>query len=121
MPLRRPKVKIVFFAFKGDHLCFIHVMLNALDLKAGGHTAGIVFEGEATKLIPELARDNHPLAGFYRKIKDNNLIEGACRACSAKMGVLDAVEKEAIPLLDDMAGHPGMARFVSQGYQIVTL
>jgi hypothetical protein len=114
-------MKIVFFAFKGDPLCFIHVMLNALDLKAGGHTVGIVFEGEATKLIPELSRDDHPLVGFYRKIKENHLIEGACRACSAKMGVLPAVDKEGIPLLDDMSGHPGMARFVSQGYQIVTL
>jgi hypothetical protein len=37
------------------------------------------------------------------------------------MGVLPAVEKEGVPLLDDMAGHPGMARFLSQGYQIVTL
>jgi hypothetical protein len=114
-------VKSVFFAFKGDPLCFVHVMLNALDLKAKGQEVRIIFEGEATKLIPELSRDDHPLNGLYRKIKENQLIEGACRACSTKMGVSPAVEKEEIPLLDDMAGHPGMARYVSQGYQIVTL
>jgi hypothetical protein len=115
------KVKIMFFAFKGNPLCFVHVMLNALDLKAKGHEGRIIFEGEATKLIPELSRDDHPLNSLYCKIKENHLIEGACRACSTKMGVLPAVEKEEIPLLDDMAGHPGMAHYVSQGYQIVTL
>jgi hypothetical protein len=36
------------------------------------------------------------------------------------MGTLDAVTEEGIALLDDMNGHPGMAHYVEQGFEIVT-
>ena len=34
--------------------------------------------------------------------------------------VLDAVAENALPLMDDMNGHPGMARFQADGYEIIT-
>jgi len=39
--------KTVLFVFNGDPMCFIHVLLNALDMKEKGHEAGIVVEGAA--------------------------------------------------------------------------
>jgi hypothetical protein len=47
-------------------------------------------------------------------------VDGACKACSQKLGVLDAVAENALPLMDDMNGHPGMARFQADGYEIIT-
>ncbi|HDM75689.1 MAG TPA: cytoplasmic protein, partial [Deltaproteobacteria bacterium] len=47
-------------------------------------------------------------------------IDGACKACSNKMGVLEAVKEEGIPLIDEMSGHPSMARYMTEGYQIIT-
>jgi hypothetical protein len=34
--------KIVLFAFRGDPLCFIHVLLNSLDLHERGREGSIV-------------------------------------------------------------------------------
>ena len=37
--------------------------------------------------------------------------EECARASSNKMDTLDAAKKEGLELLDDMNGHPGMARY----------
>ncbi len=110
--------KFVIFAFRGDPMCFIHVLLNALDLSQKGHEARIVMEGEAVKLIRELEESANPL---YGKVKEAGLFASVCRACSAKMGVLDYNETCGIPLGDDMNGHPSMALYLEQGYQVITL
>lgn len=111
--------KVVFFVFRDEELCFIHVLLYALDYAASGKVFRIVFEGRATRLVPLLAAEDHPLHGLYAKVKAQGSIAGACRACSAKMGVLQDVEKEGIPLLDDMNGHPGVRRFFEEGYTVL--
>ena len=103
--------KVVLFAFNGELMCFVHVLLNGLDMKEKGYDAKIVIEGAATKLIPEISTEGAALNELYRKARTADIIAGACKACSAKMGVLDAVQAEGIPLLDDMSGHPSMARY----------
>ena len=112
--------KIALFAFNGDFMCFIHVLLNALDMKEKGYNVKIVIEGSATKLIPELAKDSNPMYRLYRKAKESDLIEGACKACSNKMGTLEAAESEGLTLLDDMAGHPSMSRYMDEGYNVIS-
>jgi hypothetical protein len=37
-----------------------------------------------------------------------------------KMGVAEAVEKEGLPLVGDMSGHPSMGEFMDKGYRIVS-
>lgn len=112
--------KVVLFAFNGEFMCFIHVLLNALDMHGKGYDVRIVIEGAATKLIPELAAEGSPLHALYRSAKEKNLIDGVCRACSNKMGTLKDAEAEGLRLLDDMSGHPGMARYREQGFEIIT-
>lgn len=101
-------------------MCFIHVLLNALDMKEKGNDVRIVFEGAATKLIPELTKKDHPLHSLYRKAKTKNLIDGAWRACSKKMGTVEAVKAEELKLLDEMTGHPSIARYSQANFEIVT-
>jgi hypothetical protein len=112
--------KVALFAFQGELMCFIHVLLNALDLKTKGHEAVVVIEGAACKLVPELAREDNPLHALYAKAKAQGLIAGVCRACSAKMKVTEAVESEGLTFLDDMSGHPGMSGFLAKGYDIIS-
>jgi hypothetical protein len=112
--------KVCLFAFNGDPTCFVHVLLNALDMKAKGHETLIVIEGAAVKLVPELAQPGAPLHGLYVKVKDAGLIGCVCRACSLKMGVLAEVEAQGLPLGDDMSGHPSMADFTAKGFTIIT-
>ena len=112
--------KVALFAFNGDSMCFIHVLLNALDLKAKGDDVRIVLEGSATKLVPEMAREQSPLFRLFRQAKEQGLFEGACKACSTKMNVVGAVQQEALPLLDDMSGHPSMRQYLEKGYEVIT-
>jgi hypothetical protein len=112
--------KAALFVFNGDPMCFIHVLLNALDLKQKGWEAGIVIEGAATRLIPELAKEDHPLQGLWLKARAAGLVDGACRACSQKMGTAEAARAQGLALLDDMNGHPGMAGYRDRGYEVIT-
>jgi hypothetical protein len=52
----------MLFVFNGDFMCFIHVMLNALDMKDRGNETGIVIEGSAVRLLPDLAQVQNPCA-----------------------------------------------------------
>ena len=112
--------KYALFVFNGDPMCFIHVLLNALDMKNKGHDAKIIIEGAAVKLIPELVKPENPLNGLWEKNLEADLVEGVCKACSNKLGTLDAAKEQKLNLLDDMSGHPSMASYRGKGYEIIT-
>lgn len=113
--------KTAIFAFKGNPICFVHVLLNAIDLHDRGRVVKIILEGEATKLIIDLRKPEHPLHALYEKVKKLELIDAVCRACAIKMGALEAAEAEGLKIADEMAGHVGMAPYIEKGYTIVTL
>ncbi len=110
--------KIAFFAFKGNPICFVHVLLNAIDLVEKGHQATIIMEGEAVTIIKELEESQNPL---YLKSKKMGLFSCICRACSAKLGVLEFNETVGIPVTGDLAAHPSMLQYLAEGYQIITM
>jgi hypothetical protein len=112
--------KLALFVFNGDPMCFIHVLLNALDMKEKGIDSKIVIEGSATNLLPELAKPDNPLHRLWEKVKQAGLVEGVCNACSNKMGTLEAAKEQGLMLLDEMSGHPSMARYRDNGFEIVS-
>jgi len=112
--------KKALFAFNGELMCFVHVLLNALDMDAKGENVKIVFEGASTALIPQLAQKQNPFHQLYAESREKGLVAGACKACSAKMQVLDDVIAQDISLLDNMNGHPSISEFQDKGYMILT-
>jgi len=112
--------KVALFAFNGDPLCFVHVLLNALDMNTRGMTVGIVLEGTSVKLVPELVRPDHPLHPLWTRVCEANLVAGVCRACAVKLGAFDDVVAQDLPLLADMSGHAGVASFLNDGFEIIT-
>lgn len=112
--------KMLLCAFQGEVMCFVHVLLNALDFAERGYETAVVVEGAAVQVIPQVAAPDHAMHGLYMQVKDAGLIHGVCRACSVKFGVLDAVEKEGLKVLADMKGHASLARYVDQGFQVIT-
>lgn len=111
--------KVVFFAFQGEKMCFTHLLLNAIDMHEKGMDARIVIEGKATKLIPVMIEEENPL---FQKVRELDLIDSVCRACSMQMGVLEFVETETdLPLNGELKGHPPMAPYFSNGYEMVIL
>jgi len=113
--------KFALFAFNGDPMCFVHVLLNGIDLKEKGHQVRIVMEGSATKLIKTLAEEGStPSHKLYKTAKEMGIIESACRACSYKMGVQNDVEAQGIPFRDEMSGHPSVSRYLEEGFEVIT-
>ncbi|MDD3619647.1 MAG: cytoplasmic protein [Desulfobulbaceae bacterium] len=112
--------KFALFVFNGEPMCFIHVLLNALDMKARGEEAKIIIEGASTGLIPELVRPGNPLNGLWKKNLEAGLVAGVCKACSSKQGTLEAAKEQGLTLLDEMSGHPAMAAYRAAGYEIIT-
>lgn len=108
------------FVFNPDPMCFIHVLLNALDMEARGDQARIVMEGGATALVAELEAQDHQLNALWQKARQKNLVEGVCRACAGKTKSLEAARRQGLKLLDEMNGHPSMASYRSKGFEIVT-
>lgn len=111
--------KVALFVFRDDSMCFIHVLLNALDMDERGYDISVIMEGEATKLLPGLENEGTPFSRMWGQVKSRNLVAGVCRACSTQMGTSGSAEKQGLTLLDDMSGHPSFAGFRDQGFEIV--
>jgi len=112
--------KIVLFVFNGDPMCFIHVLLNALDMQEKKYVVSVILEGASVKLIPELAKPENPQNKLWEKVKSANLIAGVCKACSYKLGTMKDAEAQSLKLLDDMSGHPSISNYLMDGYDVLT-
>ena len=109
--------EVLLYALQGEKMCFIHVLLNALDLSAAGHGVKIIFEGMSVKLVSVLEEEKNPL---YLKAKEKGLIAGVCLACSKSLGVYEKNLESGLPMLDDMQGHAGIKKYVEEGYMVVS-
>lgn len=98
-------------------MCFVHVLLNALDLHQAGHEVKIIFEGESVTLPQVLEQEQNPL---YLEAKRLGLIAGVCLACSRQLNVYEFNKELSYPLLSDMKGHAGVLPYVSQDYEVFT-
>lgn len=112
--------KCALFVFNGDPMCFIHVLLNAMDMKNRSYDAKIIMEGASVKLLPELVKPANPLNQLWTKVVDQKLVQGVCKACATKLGTLEEAEKQGLTLLDDMSGHPSIAAYQAEGYEVIT-
>lgn len=113
--------KVVFFAFSSEPICFMHAILNALDLEEKGMWGEIVFEGKSTDLIPLISNPDHFMYPLYEQAKSRGIFYGACQSCASKMNVTEIFADENIPLIGDMSGHPPMSDFIKQGYTIIAI
>jgi hypothetical protein len=113
--------KVAVFAFSGDPAAFAHAMLTAMDMKDRGYDVKVVIEGDATRLLSLLRNETKPFAEVYRQFRDRQLIDCVCRACATRNGVIPVVIEQSFKLADEMAGHPSMAAYMEQGYEVVTL
>ena len=104
--------------FRSEKMCFLHVLMNALQLSDTGRDVRIVFEGASVKLVGPLEEEQNPL---YMKAKAKGLIAGICLACSKVMGVYEQNAATGLPLLDDMNGHAGMKPLMDLGFVVIPM
>jgi len=112
--------KVALLAYNGELTCFAHVMLYALDLDKKGHEVKVIIEGAATSLIINLAQPGAPFANLYSQLREKGLLTCICKACSQKMGTLEAAEEQGLDIVGDMQGHPSIESFLSDGFQIIS-
>jgi len=112
------KRKVVIFAFNGDLTCFAHALLNVLDMHKRGHDAKLVIEGSATKQIGELWERSRPFSNLYGEVKEAQLIDCACQACSDKTGALPSAREQGIPVCGELSGHPHEQPFIESDRRI---
>jgi hypothetical protein len=112
--------KIALFAFTGEKPCFVHVMLNALDLNERGYDVKVVIEGAAARLVKELPDADPPLGDLYRRIQEEGLLDCVCQACAHQMTSLESAKEQGLALCNEMSGHPAIGRYMEDGYTIVT-
>jgi len=112
--------KYALFAFNGGPMCFIHVILNAIDLNEKGYDVKVIIEGSACKLANEFENQSNPFYNLYQKLKEKQLIDCFCKACSSKMGTLDVINKIGFTTCNEMMGHPSLSKYIQKGYKIIT-
>ena len=112
--------KVVLVAFNGEPMCFVHVLLNALDMKEKGYDVKVVIEGSATKLVNELNDGAKPFGKMYLEVKAAGMIDCVCLACALKMGALEGAKAQGLSLRGEMKGHPSLAGYMEDGYEIIT-
>lgn len=110
--------KVLFYAMKGEKMCFQHILLNALDLHSSGEEVKIIFEGASVKLVALFEEESHTL---YNRAKEAGIIAGVCFACSKVLGVYDQNLKSGLTMLDDMSGHAGMTSYIKDGYEVISM
>lgn len=112
--------KIALFAFNGEPMCFVHALLTALDMNERKYDVKLIIEGTATKLVETLSDPGAQFAGLFARVKEKKLIDCVCSACSHKTGSLSSVEEQNLPLCAELKGHPSMARYIEEGFEVIT-
>lgn len=115
------RTKVALVAFDGEPMCFVHVLLNALDMVERGYDVKVIIEGSATRTATMLNEPSAQFGNVYQQVKEKGLIDCVCKACSAKMGALPGIEAQGLPLCGEMVGHPSLARYIEAGYTIITI
>lgn len=110
--------KVLFYAMNGEKMCFLHILMNALDLTESGNEVKVIFEGASVKLVSILEDEANPL---YLKAKQQGIIAGICKACSQMMGVYDRNLETGLPMLEDMMGHAGIKPYLNEDFQVISM
>ena len=110
--------RVLLYGMTGEKSCFMHVLLNAVQLHEGGAQVRVVFEGASVKLVKGLEDTQNPV---YLKAKQAGLLAGICLACSKTMGVYEDNLASGLPMLSDMSGHAGIKPYLDEGYAVVSI
>ncbi|HQN27380.1 MAG TPA: hypothetical protein PLT43_02430 [Mesotoga sp.] len=112
--------EVLILAFEGKKPCFLHALLNALDMHEKGFDVSVVLEGQSPSLLKEITLESDPLFPLYNKAKSKGLIKAVCYGCSKMMGALEIAEREGLPLNGDMSNHVPLAPYIDRGATVIT-
>lgn len=91
---------------------------TAQELHEAGDEVQIVFDGAGTEALAAISQSGHDLYAAFDKV--HNLVAGACAVCAQSYGVKEQLAASGFPLLRDYRGEASMAKYIHEGYQIIT-
>lgn len=100
-----------------------NALAAAYDLKQKGAVLELLFQGAGTRWTGQLTKTEHPAHALYLAVADK--VAGVSSACADVFGARADAEANGFTLLGDNAvpgtsGLPSVARYVRDGYSVVT-
>jgi len=95
----------------------------AYDLKQSGEQVSILFQGTGTRWIAEIVKDDHPLNGLYKLVKENIL--GVSSGCADFFGGAEDATSNGYELLTEnlipgTSGLPSIGKLLKSDTTILT-
>ena len=112
--------KVLLYVFRDSEICFVHVLLNALDMHKKGFIVKIILEGPSCTLPAKLAKPDAKFHKLYLQVKELGLIDCVCKACANLLNASDDCTAENLALKGEMSGHPALSDYILDGYQVIT-
>ncbi len=122
----RGKYLVILQASKETHEGMaraVHALLYTQELKEHGHDVVLVFDGAGTEWAEEWTKPDstNKLTPMYQQLHKLGITEIICDFCAGAFQVKDQLQERKLPLFAEFQGHPSIAKWVDQGYQIIVL
>lgn len=100
-----------------------HLFLYAQELKEKGHEVVVIFDGAGTMWAEELSKKDSQsfLKKDYDAFKQKGIVVIICDYCAGAFQVKELLQERGANLVGDYKGHPSIAKWVEQGYQLIVL
>ncbi len=120
------KYLIILQAGRGTHEGMaraVHSLLYTKELKEHGHEVRLIFDGAGTEWVGEWSRQesDDKLRPMYLDLKEKGVTEDVCDYCAGAFSVKEQLKKNEVGMVSDYQGHPSIAKWADQGYQILIL
>ncbi|OIO38212.1 MAG: hypothetical protein AUJ71_03660 [Candidatus Omnitrophica bacterium CG1_02_49_16] len=101
----------------------VHALLYSRELKEHGHEVKLVFDGAGTEWASEWmsAESTDKLKPMYEELKKSGVTQIICDFCATAFKVKENLEKEKVVMTAEYQGHPSIAKWADEGYEIIVL
>jgi hypothetical protein len=101
----------------------VHAFLYAKELKEHGHEVVLIFDGAGTEWAEELSspESQSQLKPMYDQLHQAGIVEIICDFCAGAFGVKERLAQREWVLTAEYTGHPSIAKWADQGYQLLIL
>ena len=101
----------------------VHALLYSTELKEDGYEVVLIFDGAGTEWAEEFTNpeSTNKLIPMYESFRKLGVSEVICDFCAGAFDVKEQLKARQCPLTGGYKGHPSIAEWVKQGYQLIIL
>ncbi|MCH7761689.1 DsrE family protein [candidate division TA06 bacterium] len=101
----------------------LHAFLYSKELKEKGHEVVLIFDGAGTTWVEELSdpESSSKLKPHYDAVRRTGIVQIICDYCAVAYDVKGQLVERELPLDGSYEGHPSIAEWADNGYQLLVL